>query len=114
MFAYTDQLYNGTATSSGNTYTTPIVTSYVQEASVFLKVTAVSGSNPTLDVEIMQYDRISDDWYLLGTFSQKSSTGTDVGQIPYGLGEKMAIKYTIGGTSPSFTFQVNTTMKEKK
>jgi hypothetical protein len=114
MVTYTDQVYSGTATASGNTHSTPVLTKYAQEATVFLKVTAASGSSPTLDVLIQVWDPYSDDWYLLGTFSQKSTTGTDIGQIPYGLGEKIAIDYTIGGTNPSFTFQVNATMKELK
>jgi len=113
MITHTDQLFSGTATATGNSYLTPITTKWATETTFFLKITAVSGTSPTLDVELMIYDRISDDWYLLGTFSQKTTTGTDIGQVPYGLGEKVAIKYTIGGTTPSFTFQVNATVKEE-
>jgi hypothetical protein len=112
MIAYTEQLYSGTATASGDTYTTPILVKYAKEASIFFKVTAASGSSPTLDVVVMEYDPRSDDWYILATFSQKTGTGTDVGYVEYGLGEKMAINYVIGGTTPSFTFQVNATLKE--
>lgn len=113
MFAYTEQLYSGTATASSNTYTSSINTTYVKEGTFFLKITAASGSSPTLDIELMIYDPKSDDWYLLGTFSQKTGIGTDIGQVPYGLGEKVAIKYTIGGSNPSFTFQVDATFHEE-
>jgi len=112
MLAYTDQLFSGTATSSGDSYSTPVVTRYVKEGTFFLDITAVSGTNPTLDVTLRVYDRFSDDWYLLGTFTQKNSTGIDIGQVEYGLGEKVAIRYVIGGTNPSFTFSVNATFKE--
>jgi len=112
MLAYTDQLYSGTATASGDTYTSPVGTKYAKEGTFFLDITAVSGTSPTLDVTLRVYDRFSDDWYLLGTFTQKNSTGIDIGQIQYGLGEKVAIKYVISGSNPSFTFSVNATFKE--
>jgi len=114
MFAYSEQLFSGTKTASGNTYTTPVTTTYVREATFFLKITAASGSSPTLDVTIMEYDSKSDDWYLLATFSQKTGTGNVVGYVGYGLGEKLAINYVIGGSNPSFTFQVNATFKEDR
>lgn len=114
MIAYTDQLYSGTATASSNTYSTPTVTRHVKEATFFLSISAASGTNPTLDVTINEYDRIADEWHLLATFTQKTGTGTDVGRVQYGLGDKIGAAYAIGGTnSPSFTFQLNATFKEE-
>jgi len=113
MLAYTDQLYSGTASASSNTHSTPTLTRYVREATFFLDITAVTGTNPTLDVTIHEYDRIGGNWHLLATFTQKTGIGTDVGRVQYGLGDKVAVDYAIGGTnSPSFTFQLNATFKE--
>ena len=72
-----------------------------------------SGTNPTLDVYIRVYDVLSGKWYLLATFSQKSSVISDVGFVAYGLGERLAISYVVGGTNPSFTFAINATFKER-
>ena len=113
MISYTQQLYSGTATATGNTQATPVITRHAKECALFLDITAVSGTLPTLDVTINIYDRFSGKWYLLATFTQKSSVTTDVGYVEYGLGEKMSITYTIGGTTPSFTFAINATLKER-
>jgi len=113
MIASTQQLYSGTATATSNTQATPIITRHAKECALFLDVTAASGAGPTLNVTINIYDRLSDKWYLLATFTEKTSVTTDVGYVEYGLGEKMSITYTIGGTDPSFTFAVNATLKER-
>jgi len=108
MISSIQTLYSGTATSSGNTHTTPVGVKWTKEAIVFLDITAASG---TLDVLVKTYDSVTDKWYLLATFNQKNSVTTDVGYIQYGLGEKLAIDYTISGGG-SFTFEVTVNIKE--
>ena len=87
MISYIQQLYSGTAITSGNTTTTPIVTKHGKEATIYLDITAVSGTNPTLDLTLKIYDSLSTKWHTLATFDRKSATGTDVGYIDYGIGE---------------------------
>lgn len=112
MLVYTDRLYSGTQTSSSNSQSTPLNVRHAKEATIFLNVTAASGTNPTLDVTIQVYDPMSTSWYTLATFSQKTGVTSDVGYVEYGLGEQMAASWVIGGSNPSFTFQVNATLKE--
>jgi len=107
MISYIHQLYSGTATSSSNTTATPIITKHGKEATIYLNITAASG---TLDLTIKIYDSLSTAWHTLATFDQKSATGTDVGYIEYAIGEKMALYYTVSG---SFTFSVNVGIKER-
>lgn len=114
MIAYTQQLYSGTATSSSNSTATPIITKHGKEATIYLDITAVSGTSPTLDLTLKIYDSLSTKWHTLATFDQKTSVTTDVGYIDYGIGEKMALYYVVGGTAtPTFTFSVNVGIKER-
>lgn len=107
MISYIQKLYSGTATSSSNTSATPIITKHGKEATIYLNITAASG---TLDLTLKIYDSLSAAWHTLATFDQKNSTGTDVGYIEYAIGEKMALYYTVSG---SFTFSVNVGIKER-
>ena len=70
-----------------------------------LEVTAASGTSPTLDVKIMGVD--GDKTVELGKFAQQTATGS-VLRIPVALPySKVRTDWTIGGTTPSFTFSVN-------
>lgn len=109
--AYTRRIFSGTAGATGNTQSTPIPCKTEQEGTFYLKITAVTGSNPTLDVVIQTYNPMTNTWHTLATFDQKIATGQDEGFVEYGLGEKLACLYTIGGSTPSFTFTVDVTLK---
>lgn len=98
--------------ATGNTQSTYIKSKYSEHGTFFLDVTAASGTNETLDVTINVYDSVGDDWHLLATFDQKTTTGTDVGYVEYGLGDRLSVTYTIGGTNPSFTFSVAVLLKD--
>jgi len=113
MIAYTQELYSGTVTASGNTSATPITTKHGKEATIFLDITATSGTSETLDLTLKIYNSGASKWHTLATFDQKTATGTDVGYIDYGIGEKMAVYYVVGGTTPSFTFSINVGIKER-
>lgn len=80
-----------------------------EKAVFILDVTAVSGTTPTLDVTIVNVDPQTGQEDTIVTFAQKTATGTewkyslDTGKQ---LGNFIKVKWTIGGTSPSFTFSV--------
>lgn len=99
------KVYSGATAESGNTYATPVVTKYSKEAILFLDITAITG---TLDLEIQTYNPRTVKWHKLATFDQKSQVGKDEGFIEYGLGEKIALKYTV---SASATFTLDVSLK---
>lgn len=71
-----------------------------------LNVTAASGTTPTLDVTIE--DTLDGTTFqTVGTFAQKTGTGREVIDIAAPFANRLRIVWTIGGTSPSFTFQVD-------
>lgn len=114
LLPHNETLYSGTATSSSNSRSSPVITKYSKEAIIFFAITAASGTNPTLDVTIKVYDAGTAGWHLLGTFTQKTGVTTDVGYIQYGLGDQIACDYAIGGTAtPTFTFKVTANLKDQ-
>ena len=85
-----------------------------------LDITAASGTTPTLDVKVQRWDKESAKYVDLpsGAFVQKTTTGTDDLIIYPGvaetanrsvsdaMSENWRAVWTIGGTTPSFTFSI--------
>ena len=99
-------------TESGNTESTPVEAGIFQETNLVLDITAVAGTNPTLDISIVTYDKTSKKWVTVDSFEQKTGTGTTLKTITANLGYKIAVVWTIGGTeTPSFTFSLGAVIK---
>jgi hypothetical protein len=105
-------------TATGNSGT---LTGYGPAASLRaqLNVTAASGTTPTLDVVIQDSVDGGTNWNTIGTFAQKTTTGREVINIlplkaesatfqPI-FSDTLRVLWTIGGTTPSFTFAVDWT-----
>jgi hypothetical protein len=78
---------------------------------LFVKVTAITGTTPTLDVKI-QESPDGTDWYDVPSFAtaQFTTTGSESVRLTVGtkLAEKVRVVWTIGGTaSPTATFSVH-------
>ena len=97
--------------ASGSTEDAPTAVAFFKEANLFLKVTAVEGTSPTLNVVVETQDPVGGTWETLSSFTQATAGGTEMKTIAGNLGYKLAIKYTIGGTTPSFTFSVGAVFK---
>lgn len=91
-----------------------------REGYVILNVTAASGTTPTLDVKIQISPDGGTTWEDFITFAQKTATGAEskrfssyqaiaAGAGPFG--DRMKVIYSIGGTTPSFTFSVKGILK---
>lgn len=93
-------------TASGNSGTLP---NYGAASSIRaqLNVTAASGTGPTLDVVIEDSVDGSSNWNTVGTFAQKTAAGREVINITGLFGDLLRVRWTIGGTTPSFTFAVD-------
>lgn len=105
------QLFSGTATSSSNTKSTPIKTGHRKGGLFFIKVSASGGTgSPTLDVDIITYDKITESWYVIGSFTQLTTTGSEAIYIPE-VGKEIAIQYALADTNPTFTFKVGAILR---
>ena len=107
------KLFEGIKTADGNTKTAYIDAGIYKGGLFFLKSSAVSGTDPTLDVDIITYDEETDDWYILDSFDRQDTSGNKQ-QLPIpDIGKRIAIQYKIDGTDPSFTFKVSTILKDR-
>ena len=76
------------------------------EALAIAKVTAKSGTTPTLDIKF-QTSHDGTDFVDLGdAFTQITTEGTYVKKLAANFGKYVRAAYTIGGTTPSFTFSL--------
>lgn len=78
---------------------------------VFLDVTAVSGTSPTLDVTVKVKDVASGKYFVIGTFTQATAVTKQAIFIGGGADVEFAtrtyrVECVIAGTTPSFTFSV--------
>lgn len=101
-------LPNQTITASGNTVTYDI--EHFDKFAATLNVTAASGTSPTLDV-VIEESADGDVWTTLQTFTQKTAVGTEVVRVSNPFHNKLRIKFTVGGTSPSFTAEMKATLR---
>lgn len=70
-----------------------------------VNVTAASGTSPTLDV-LIQDSLDGTNWNTIGTFTQKTAAAREVINVTTPFADRVRVLYTIGGTTPSFTFSV--------
>ncbi len=70
-----------------------------------LNVTAAAGTGPTLDV-VIEDTLDGTNWNTIGTFSQKTGPAREVITITTAFSDQVRARWTLGGTTPSFTFSV--------
>lgn len=89
------------------TTTTAAITVAGISYSVNIPVTAVTGTNPTLDVTIQESDDTGINWFNVYTFPRITATGIYRSPIIPLKGNRIRYVQTVGGTSPSFTRSTN-------
>lgn len=70
-----------------------------------LEVTAVSGVAPTLDV-VLEDTLDGTNFNTVGTFTQATAATRQVINITTPFSDRVRARYTLAGTTPSFTFSV--------
>lgn len=70
-----------------------------------LNVTAASGTTPSMTV-VLESTLDGVNWDTLGTFAAKTAAGREVITINPVIGRRLRARWTITGTTPSFTFSV--------
>lgn len=71
-----------------------------------LNVTAASGTSPTLDV-VLEDTLDGTNWNVIGTFTQRVAAGRQVINVASPFTDRLRARWTVGGTTPSFTFSVD-------
>lgn len=92
-----------TATGTGSAFST----ANIDSINATLAITAASGTSPTL---VLNLETSADgtNFYVAGSFPQQTTTAT-VARVIGDLGATSRWAWTIGGTTPSFTFSVSAT-----
>jgi hypothetical protein len=86
---------SGSALSMGHSHTLRLT----------LDVTAASGTSPTLDVAV-QHSADGTTWVQHSTFAQATAVSSQR-KVVSGLDRYVQCSWTLGGTTPSFTFSVS-------
>lgn len=74
---------------------------------VNIPVTAVTGTTPTMDVDVEESDDSGTNWYKVYSFPRITATGIYRSpKLPL-TGNRVRYVQTVGGTSPSFTRAIN-------
>ena len=97
-------LFSGTVTANGST--ADIDVSIFSALELLLKVTSVSGTNPTLSVYIEGKFETTGDYKPLVWQEGITSTGVWFFTITQLIFRYIRVRWVVGGTSPSFTFGV--------
>lgn len=92
-----------TTTTTTGTLTPTAGTAY----EVMIPVTAVSGTNPTLDVVVQESDDGGTNWFDVFHFPRITATGVYRSPKMMLLGNRVRYVQTVGGTTPSFTRAIN-------
>ena len=71
-----------------------------------LDVTAASGTTPTLNVVLEDSLDNGGTWNTIGTFAQRTAAGREVINVTTPFTDRVRARWTVGGTTPSFTFSV--------
>jgi len=107
------KMFSDTKAADGDTCTIPLDVMLFKEGTFFLNVIAGSGTTPKLDVTIESKDPSGDKWHPIATFTQATGVTNEHKDVSANLGNKIAVKYVISGTDPSFTFSVYVVLKIK-
>jgi hypothetical protein len=97
-------LFSGTVTTNGNT--ADIDVSLYSVVEIEVKVTAVSGTTPTLDVYIEGKFEATGDYKVLASQTGITSTGVWFLVVNLLVFRFIRVRWVVGGTTPSFTFTV--------
>jgi len=100
-------LASAARTTTGNG--TAFDTTAIDSINATLVITAASGTTPTLDL-VLQTTADGTNYYTAGTFAQQTTTQTGLARVFGDLGDLSRWQWTIAGTTPSFTFRVDTTV----
>jgi hypothetical protein len=90
-------------TASGNGTVEAVVGDYA-EGILDIDITAVSGTSPTIDFTLETY--VNGTWRTIPgvTLAQKTAVSTLTAAVT-NFGDKVRLSWTVGGTTPSFTFK---------
>lgn len=95
------------AALTSTTTTSAVTPTFGCSYQVNVPVTAVTGTNPTLDIVIQESDDTGTNWYNVYSFPRITAVGIYRSPIIPLTGNRIRYVQTVGGSSPSFTRSIN-------
>ena len=76
---------------------------------IFLDITGVTGTTPSLTVKLQSFDTITSQWYDVpnSSFTAQTAIGLATVSLSNFAGELIRASWAITGTTPSFTFSID-------
>lgn len=106
--AFPEQIVDvASAAITSNTTTATITPTYGSTYQVNIPVTAVAGTNPTMDVVIQESDDGGINWYDVYSFPRITAAGVYRSPTIHFTGNRLRYTQVFGGTGPSFTRSIN-------
>jgi hypothetical protein len=97
----------GSAAITFTSYSSVITPTFGCSYEVNIPVTGITGTNPTLDVDVQESDDTGTNWMTVYSFPRITTTGIYRSpKLPL-LGNRLRYVQTLTGSSPSFTRAVN-------
>lgn len=106
LAAGSGSLASATKTATGSS--AAFSTADMDSVNVLLVISAASGTTPTLDLAL-ETTADGTNYYSAGTFPQQTTTNAGISRVFGDLGATSRWTWTIGGTTPSFTFAITAT-----
>ena len=96
------------STSFSSNYSSPAnAQTFGQSYSVVIPVTAVSGTNPTMDVSVEESDDNGASWFRVYDFPRITGTGVYRSPLLRLTGQRIRYSFAFGGSAPSFTRSIS-------
>ena len=89
-------------TSNGDTHHQGIYVAGTEKIILFIDISSVSGTDPTLDLYIDIYDPILNEFIQLAHVGTFTGTGVTMHPITVEGGQAFSLRWVVGGTNPSF------------
>lgn len=105
-------VHSAARTATGNNITNPIDISQYNTAIAWIKISALSGTSPTIAVAINALDPDGGAPYQLavtGALNSVSVTGLPIAQL---YGKRIYASWVIAGGTPSITFKIDVEVKD--
>jgi len=102
VLKYHDWYTGDPITASGNNRNEAVYVAGTEKIILFVYISDVTGTSPTLDLYVDVYDDVTGQWYELAHVNSFTTTGNTMHTVNVDGGQCFALRWVVGGTSPEF------------
>jgi len=106
VLKYFEWLPRQDITSDSDTHHQGVYVAGTEKIILFVRITTVEGTDPTLDLYIDIYDPIINDFVQLAHVGTFTTTGFTMHTVNVDGGQVFSLRWAVGGTNPKFSTQI--------